>query len=99
MLENFPWTFVGIGYLGLVIYVLTSLSNPADESFSSLKDVFVHRSKTLLTAIIVTPMLVFAAKEYGELNTVSAFCAGYANTSLIRKLSETWASKSKLGGN
>jgi len=91
--------FVGIGYLGLVIYVLTSLGNPADESLSSLGDVFVHKSRTLLTAVIVTPILILAAKQYGELNTVSAFCAGYANTSLIRKLAETWTSKSKLGGN
>ena len=97
MWEEIPWGFVGIGYLGLVIYLLTSLGNPADESISSLKDIFKHKSKTLLTALIVTPILILMAKQYEELNTVSAFCAGYANTSLLRKLTDTWVSRSKLG--
>ena len=93
-----PWAFLGVGYLGFVFYLLTSLGNPADESLSSLGDIVVHKGKTILTAALAVPVLVYAAQYYNELNILSAFAGGYLNVSLIRKVTETWASRAKVTG-
>lgn len=98
MLKSLPWGFIGVGYVGLIVHVLTTLANPADESLSSVKDVFKTRGKTVLTAGIVTPFLVMMLRDYQQLNGVAAFAAGYMNISLIKKGSETWINKSKLMG-
>jgi hypothetical protein len=98
MLANIPWGYLGMGYLGFVFYVLTCLSDASDESFSGLADVFVHRGKTVLAAALAVPVLVLAAQYYNELNVVSAFCAGYLNSSLIRKASENYMARTKVGG-
>lgn len=99
ILGSLPWAHFGIAFVGLTLYILTSLANPADENLSSVADVFLHRGKTVLTATLVTPILVMAAKQYGELNTLSAFCAGYMNVSVIRKAAEGWQARAKLTGN
>ena len=92
------WTYLGMGYLGFVTYLLTSLVNPADESLASLAAIFLHRGRTVLTGAIVTPVLVLMAQSYGELSFVAAFSVGYANISLIRKGTETWTNRSKIAG-
>ena len=91
--------FIVTGYCGVLVYLFTSLANPADESFSAISDVFLHKGRTVLTAVIVTPFLIIAAKEMGELNTLSAFCAGYLNISILRKATDGWQAKAKLTGN
>ena len=91
--------YIATGYVGLVVYLLTSLANPADESFAALGDIFIHKGRTVLTAAIITPVLVLAAQNYGELNTLSAFCAGYLNVSILRKVTDGWAAKAKTAGN
>lgn len=96
LLAQVPWAFIGVGYVGLLIYLLTSLADPSDESLSSVKQVFTKHARTVLTAAIVTPVLVMAAKQYNELNTLSAFCAGYLNISVIRKAVEGWQARAKM---
>ncbi len=95
-LHTTPGLF-SVAYTGLFFYVTLSLANPADESLNSFADVFVHRGKTLLAAALSVPILVLMAQYYNELNVVSAFGIGYANTSLIRKASEGYMAKTKLG--
>lgn len=97
-LAGLPWVWIGLAYIGLIFYVLTSLSNPADESLGSLRDVFVGKGKTLLTACLAVPILVMMLQKYDQLNEIGAFTAGYLNTSVIRKVVETWRGKSKLLG-
>ena len=99
LLADLPLAQFGVGLIGLLVYVLTSLANPADESFASVGDVFIHKGRTVLTALLVMPILIMGAKQYGELNTLSAFCAGYLNLSVLRKVTDGWATKSKLTGN
>jgi hypothetical protein len=89
---------LGWGYVGLLVHILTTLANPADETLSSVADVFLHRGKTVLTAALVIPFLVLGVQELGQLNAVAAFAAGYMNVSLIKKGAETWMNKSKLMG-
>jgi len=99
-LHSIPWGFMATGYVGLLVYVLTSLADPSDESLSSISDVLLHKGKTIFTAALVVPVLILGAKQYGELNSLAAFCAGYMNLSIIRKATDGWAAKSKLtGGN
>lgn len=97
-LQSLPWGMIGVGYLGLLVHVLTTLANPADESLTSVSDVFLHRGKTVLTAAIVVPFLVMMLEQYGQLNGAAAFAAGYMNISIVKKGAETWMSKSKLTG-
>jgi hypothetical protein len=98
-LATLPLGHIGVGFIGVIVYLLTSLVNPADESFASVTDVFIHKGRTVLTAALVTPILVVAAQNAGELNVLSAFCAGYLNLSILRKVTDGWASKAKLTGN
>lgn len=98
LLHGLPWGLIGVGYLGLIVHVLTTLANPADESLTSVSDVFLHRGKTVLTAAIVVPFLILMLKEYGQLSGAAAFAAGYMNISIVKKGAETWMSKSKLTG-
>jgi hypothetical protein len=97
-LQSLPWGMIGVGYVGLLVHVLTTLANPADESLSSVSDVFLHRGKTVLTAVIVVPFMVLMLRDYEQLNAVAAFAAGYMNISLVKKAAETWTNKSKLMG-
>lgn len=91
--------YIVTGYVGLVVYLLFSLGNQADESLSSLADVFKNHGKTVLGAAVVTPVLVVGALQYNELNTLSAFGCGYLNISIIRKVTDNWSAKAKLTGN
>lgn len=92
-LANVPWWYIAVGYLGWAIYIVTSLANPADESLASIGDVFFHKGRTVLGAALVTPFLVIAAQQYNQLNLLSAFCGGYLNVSLLRKVTEAAAAK------
>lgn len=98
-LTTLPLGHIGVGFIGLIVYVLTSLANPADESFASIADVFLHKGRTVLTAAIVTPVLVVGIEGVGELNALSAFCAGYLNLSILRKVTDGWQSRAKVMGN
>jgi hypothetical protein len=98
MIQGLPWGLIGVGYIGLLVHVLTTLANPADESLASVSDVFLHRGKTVVTAALVVPFLVLMLRDYGQLNGAAAFAAGYMNISIIKKGAETWMNKSKLVG-
>jgi len=93
-----PWAMIGTAYVGLLVHIMMTLANPADESLQSVTDVFLHRGKTVLTAVVVTPMLVFLLRDYGQLNVFAAFSCGYMNVSIVKKTTETWMNKSKLLG-
>ena len=97
-LATVPWGFMATGYVGLLVYVLTSLADPSDETLSSVGSVFVQKGKTVLTSALVVPVLILGAQHYGELNGLAAFCAGYMNLSIIRKATDGWAAKSRLAG-
>jgi hypothetical protein len=97
-MKALPWGHIGVGYLGLLFYLLTSIANPADESLSSLKDVFNRRGRTLLTAVLATPVLVVLAQYMDQLSVLSAFGAGYGNVSLLRKAVGYYESKTKIAG-
>ena len=95
-----PWGFMVTGYVGLLVYVLTSLADASDETLSSVADVFTTKGKTILTSALVVPVLILGAQHYGELNGLAAFACGYANLSIIRKVTDHWQAKAKLtGGN
>jgi hypothetical protein len=65
----------------------------------SIGEVFRTKGRTILTAALTTPFLVLLAQEYNELNLMSAFCGGYLNISVLRKISEGWLKKSPTLGN
>jgi hypothetical protein len=97
-LKDLPWGMIGVGYVGLIVYVFTSLADPSDESLASISDVVKKKGRTVLTAAVTVPVLILGAKEYGELTSLAAFCAGYMNLSIIRKATDGWAARSKLAG-
>lgn len=82
--------------MGLLFYILLSLANPADETFGSLRDVFVTKGKTLLTAVLSVPVLIVMLQRYDQVNEISSFACGYLNASLLRKVAETWSGRDKI---
>ena len=91
MLKSFaelPWGFLVPGYAGLVLYLLTSVANEADQSLGSIADIFFNRGRTILTGVLVVPILIWIMMEMNQLNPLAAFFGGYTNISLFRKIAD-----------
>jgi len=95
-IHGMPWAMFGVGYVGLLVYLLKSVADPSDESLTSVKEVFTKHGRTTLTAALVVPVLVIAARDMDQLNMLAAFSVGYMNTSLLKSATDGWASRASL---
>ena len=97
-MHNLPWGMIGTAYFGFLLYIVMSLANSADESLSSIADVFLHRGKTVLAGALCIPLLLLAAQNFDQLNYLSAGLCGYFNISAFKKVADNYMARSKIAG-
>lgn len=91
------WPNTLIGLLGLVLWILCTWANPADDTLTgTLRSAVRGHSRSLVLALVsyFTAAVVF--HELGEWTLVAAITAGYTGQSLVTKALQARAAK--MGG-
>lgn len=86
------WSTTGAGLAGLLLWILASWANPADDTVTgTFRNAFGSHSRSILVAVIAYFCGALLFHSLGEWNIVSAVTTGYTGQSLVQKAIEAKA--------